>query len=195
MSMGLALSNRLGKTIVKNRTASLAIGCGIFVILMVLGAYIRIPLFFTPVPITLQTFFVLLSGAMLGRKWGTLSQISYLLLGAFGLPVFQGYGAGAAHIFGPTGGYLFGFVCASYLIGYFLHRDESAGIFKILVSMTMGLIVIYAFGIMHLKLLLGVDLSTAFILGLYPFLPGAAVKLIAASSIIYGFPREILTRT
>ena len=183
MNIELSLGNILEKTTIRNRTTNLAIGCGVFVILMVLGAYVRIPLFFTPVPITLQTFFVLLAGAMLGRKWGALSQLTYLFLGLSGLPVFQGYGAGAAHIFGPTGGYLIGFVFASYVVGYLLQQRKDAGIFRILASMAVGLVVIYAFGITWLKLLLGTDLSTAFILGLYPFLPGAVVKLIAASSL------------
>ena len=187
MNIELPVGNILGRTIVKTRAANLVIGCGVFVVLMVLGAYIRIPLFFTPVPITLQTFFVLLSGAMLGRRWGSLSQAAYLFLGACGLPVFQGYGAGLSHIFGPTGGYLAGFVFASYLVGYFLRGDKSAGMFKALASMAGGLILIYAFGITWLKFILGIDLSAAFILGLYPFLPGAVVKLIAASSIYMSF--------
>ncbi len=190
MNIELPLNNILGKDILRNRAANLAIGCAVFVVLMVLGAYVRIPLFFTPVPITLQTFFVILSGAMLGKRWGALSQITYLLLGSCGLPVFQGYGAGIGHIFGSTGGYLIGFVFASYLVGYLLQQGRDASIFRISASMTVGLIVIYAFGITWLKLLLGADLSTAFILGLYPFLPGAVVKLIAASFVYMSFRRR-----
>ena len=190
MNIELPLSNILGKTVIKNKTVSQAIGCGVFVVLIVLGAYVRIPLFFTPVPITLQTFFVLLSGAMLGRKWGAISQAVYLSIGACGLPVFQGYGAGAAHIFGPTGGYLLGFVLASYLVGYFLGEDKKNSAFKVSASMAGGLILIYSLGIIWLKLLLKIDLSTAFMLGLYPFLPGAVVKLIAASSIYMGISKS-----
>lgn len=183
MNIELAVNNIFERPIIKGKAAGLAIGCGIFVVLMTLGAYVRIPLFFTPVPITLQTFFVILSGAMLGRRWGALSQISYLFLGSLGLPVFEGYGAGITYLFGPTGGYLFGFVCASYLVGYLLKQDKASGVFKVLISMTAGLVVIYTFGIAWLKILLGANLPTAFILGLYPFLPGAVIKLIAASSI------------
>ena len=183
MNTEFALSNILGKTVIKSKTVSRAIGCGVFIVLMILGAYIRMPLFFTPVPVTLQTFFVLLSGAMLGRRWGSLSQAAYLSIGALGLPVFQGYGGGLSHIFGPTGGYLLGFIPASYLVGYLLSGDKKMSAFKVSASMAGGLILIYTLGIIWLKLLLNIGLSTAFMLGLYPFLPGAVVKLIAASSI------------
>jgi len=183
MNIEAPITNITGKAITRTKTTNVAIGCGVFVILMILGAYIRIPLFFTPVPITLQTFFVLLSGAMLGKRWGALSQISYLFLGSLGLPVFEGYGAGMAHLFGPTGGYLFGFVCASYLVGYLLKQDKTSGMFKVSISMMAGLVMIYVFGIAWLKLFLGTSLSTTLIFGFYPFLPGALIKLIAASSI------------
>ena len=188
--MNLAITNTLNRTIIKSKTLDLAIGCGAFVVLMVLGAYVRIPLLFTPVPITLQTFFVLLAGAMLGRRWGALSQMGYIFLGFLGLPVFQGYGAGPAHILGSTGGYIVGFMPAAYLVGCLLNEDKEAGIFRVLMSMALGLAVIYAFGITRLKLILNIDLSTALVLGLYPFLPGAAVKLIAASSIYMSLRRR-----
>lgn len=170
--------------IVANKTVEKIISCSIFVILTAIGAYIRIPLFFTPVPITLQTFVVLLSGAVLGRKLGPLSQIAYISLGAFGLPVFQGYGYGISHIFGPTGGYLFGFVAASYIAGYLLKdRNTGKGMTKIFLTMIMALTVIYFFGVAWLKLFLGTSLSSALILGLYPFIPGEVIKIIAASCI------------
>jgi biotin transport system substrate-specific component len=81
------------------------------------GAQIRIPLPFTPVPITMQTFFVLSSGVALGAFWGSFSQILYILMGAFGFPYFSGWSAGVKTIIGPTGGYIIGFAIASYLSG------------------------------------------------------------------------------
>jgi len=188
MNIGIAADGIFGRDIIRNRTANLAIGCAVFVVLMVLGAYVRIPLFFTPVPITLQTFFVLLSGALLGRKWGAISQAAYLSIGAFGLPVFQGYGSGASHIFGPTGGYLFGFIAASYVAGLLIGPDNRKAQLKIAASMAASLAVIYTFGVIWLKLFLGVSFSAALVMGLYPFLPGAAIKLIAASY-VYNFTR------
>jgi biotin transport system substrate-specific component len=187
-----SIAFQLRREIVINKTAVRIIGCSIFVILTAIGAYIRIPLFFTPVPITLQTFVVLLSGAVLGRRLGPLSQAVYVAAGAFGLPVFQGYGYGVSHIFGPTGGYLFGFVAASFIAGY-LAKDRTAekGMTKIFLTMITALAVIYFFGVAWLKLFLGTSLSSALILGLYPFIPGEVVKVIAASYICKGFKSRI----
>ena len=185
VSVGL-MGGIFRRSVLVNKAMGYLIGCGVFVVLMVLGAYIRIPLYFTPVPITLQTLFVLLSGAILGRRWGTYSQLTYLFLGSCGLPIFQGYGAGLAHVFGPTGGYLIGFVFAAYLVGYLLSQYKGSGMFKVFTTMALGLLVIYTCGVTWLKLILGIKVSQALILGFYPFLPGAAIKLIAASSIYMG---------
>jgi biotin transport system substrate-specific component len=80
-----------------------------------MGAYIMIPL--PPVPITLQTLFVVLAGALLGGRLGALSQVVYLLLGIIGLPVFHGGKGGLGILLGPTGGYLVGFIAAAYVVG------------------------------------------------------------------------------
>ena len=187
-----SIAFQLRREIVIDKTAMRIIGCSIFVILTAIGAYIRIPLFFTPVPITLQTFVVLLSGAVLGKRLGSVSQIAYISLGAFGLPVFQGYGYGISHIFGPTGGYLFGFIAASYIAGYLLKdRNTEKSMTKIFLTMITALTVIYFFGVAWLKLFLGTSLSSALILGLYPFIPGEVVKVMAASYIYKGLKSRI----
>ena len=97
-----------------------------FSVLTATGALVFLPLY--PVPITLQTLFAYLSGAVLGPWLGAASQIIYILLGAIGLPVFAGGRAGLATLLGPTGGYLFGFVAASFAIGKAcnLHAQPSA---------------------------------------------------------------------
>jgi len=180
------------EVVLNNRAAGRIIGCSIFVILMTIGAYVRVPLFFTPVPMTLQTFFVLLSGAVLGKRFGALSQAAYVSLGAFGLPIFQGYGYGVAHIFGPTGGYLLGFIPASYIVGYLLKDSgHDHGLSRIFFTMITGLAVIYLFGVAWLKLLLGASLSASLILGLYPFMPGEILKVIAASHIYKGLRNRL----
>ena len=92
----------LKKEVILDKTLCRVMGVLTFVILTSLGAFVRIPLPFSPVPITLQTFFVLLSGALLGSNLGTISQLSYLLLGASGLPVFTGAGSGLFYLLGPT---------------------------------------------------------------------------------------------
>ncbi|MBI2655790.1 biotin transporter BioY [Candidatus Woesearchaeota archaeon] len=87
-------------------------------------AWFKIPLPFTPVPITLQTLMVLLSGAMLGAYYGALAMIVYLLLGAIGLPVFAGGSAGFAALLGPSGGYLFSYPVAAFAVGYMLQKKK-----------------------------------------------------------------------
>lgn len=87
-------------------------------------AWFKIPLPFTPVPITLQTLMVLLSGAMLGSYYGSLAMIIYLILGAIGLPVFAGGSSGFGALFGPTGGYLFSYPIAAFIIGKMIERKK-----------------------------------------------------------------------
>lgn len=152
-----------------------------FVIMTALGAYVRIPLPFTPVPITMQTFFVVLCGAVLGRRLGSFAQILYVSVGAFGVPVFQGYGRGFLYLLGPTGGYLAGFIIAAFLAGLLTEREKSANFFHILFSMSLGILAIYAFGISWLMFTMKLNLWKAISLGFVPFIPGAAVKLISAS--------------
>lgn len=88
-----------------------------FTIMLALFAQIRIPLFFTPVPLTLQSLGILLIGYYLGSSWGLLSVLFYVILGAMGLPFFAGLRSGLLVLSGPTGGYLFGFLVAVYIVG------------------------------------------------------------------------------
>ena len=154
-----------------------------FMALTVAGAYIRIPLPFTPVPITLQTFFVLLAGAILGRKLGMLSQAGYLLVGIFGLPVFTGGLYGFARLIGPTGGYLIGFVLAAFVIGKLLGKDDHAGFIKIVAAMLVGLAILFTTGTIQLAYVLHIPFDKAVALGILPFIPGDVIKLLAAATI------------
>lgn len=173
----------LNREIISNRTLSAIIGIMFFILATAFGAYVRIPVPGTPVPITLQTFFVALSGALLGKRLGLLSQASYVFLGAIGLPIFQGYGFGPAHVFGPTGGYLMGFMVASYLIGKMLEKETSNPL-KIVISFIAGNAVLYSLGIIWLMLLYKISLFNAVTIGLIPFLALEAVK-ISAAALIY----------
>lgn len=96
----------------------------LFAALTAAVAWFKIPLPFTPVPITLQTLVVLMSGAMLGSYYGALSMIIYLLLGAIGLPVFAGGSSGIGSLLGPTGGYLFSYPVAAFAIGKMLENKK-----------------------------------------------------------------------
>ena len=134
----------------------------------------------TPVPITLQTFFVVLSGAVLGSRLGLFSQAGYILLGAMGLPVFQGYASGVTHIFGATGGYLIGFMAASFLTGKILEK-ESQSLFKITASFAIGNTVIYTLGVLWLMLIYRISFINAILIGVLPFFTVELAKIFLAA--------------
>jgi len=158
------------------------IGVGSFLILTSLGAFVRIKLPFTPVPITLQVFFVLLSGAVLGPRLGVLSQTLYLSLGAVGMPIFAGASGGVEHLFGPTGGYIAGFPLASWAVGKLLRLfKERPNLFICAATMGLGAVVIHILGVGWLCLITGSNLSTTARLGSYPFILVDLTKVMAAS--------------
>ena len=122
----------------------------LFAALTAAGAYIQIPIPFSPVPVTLQVFFVLLAGSMLKSKWGSLSMIVYTLLGIAGLPVFAGGSSGIGVLLGPTGGYIIGFILAAYIIGKLSEKTENNARSRLLINafnMSIGVLVIYACGV------------------------------------------------
>ena len=158
----------------------------LFASLTAAGAYIQIPIPFSPVPITLQVFFVLLAGSMLKSKWGSLSMIVYTLLGIAGLPVFSGGSSGLGVLLGPTGGYIVGFILAAYIIGKLSERNENtarSGILINALNMSIGVLVIYACGVFQLMMVADVGPATALTLGAIPFLPGEIVKTAVAAYI------------
>jgi biotin transport system substrate-specific component len=141
------------------------------------GAYMAIPI--GPVPIVLQSLFVILSGLVLGSRWAAASMAIYLLAGFIGLPVFAGGSGGLAKFLGPTGGYLVGFLLAAYLIG--LVAERSGGRLWInLLGLVAGSLLIYLCGVAWLKTILDISLEKALAMGMWPFLPGDALKIAAA---------------
>lgn len=172
----------LRKEIVLNKTACRLIGAGVFMILTALGAFVRIPLPFTPVPLTMQTMFVLLAGAFLGSKLGVVSQLGYILFGLSGLPIFTGAGSGLLYVLGPTGGYLLGFVLAALFIGRAVRLCPArpAAIFAVFCLADLMLLMS---GAIWLKFLLGLTFTKAFLLGVAPFIAGDIIKAFAATFI------------
>jgi biotin transport system substrate-specific component len=146
-----------------------------------LGAYISIPL--QPVPITMQTLFVCLSGALLGGYFGAISQVIYVLLGVIGLPVFAGGTAGPGILLGPSGGYLFGFIAGAYTIGKLMEVKKEPGIIWIIFSFLSGTVVLYGLGLLQLSLIARLSLIKSFLVGAIPFLPGDLIKLVVAALI------------
>ena len=147
-------------------------------LLVALFAQIEIPL--QPVPITGQTFAVLLVGAALGAKRGAAALAVYLVEGIAGLPFFSGGAHGFSHLTGATGGYLIGFIAAAYLIGLLAERGLERSFRTSLIPFLAGTAIIYAFGVSWLAVVLG-SLRDAVTLGLLPFLIGDAIKLVAAA--------------
>ena len=147
---------------------------------VVLLAQVKISLSFTPIPLTGQTFAVLLVGATLGSKRGPLSMLLYITLGASGLPVFAGGASGWSYLSGATFGYLIGFVIAAYVIGLLAERGLERSVHTSFVPFLLGTIIIYICGVAWLSIMLG-SLSRAIMAGLVPFLMGDLIKLLAAS--------------
>lgn len=150
--------------------------------LVALSAQVIIPLPFTPVPLTGQTFAVLLVGAGFGSRRGLASLCLYLLIGVAGFPVFAGGAGGAEYLTAPTAGYLIGMVAAASLLGRLAERGWDRRPGPALGMMALGSLVIYAFGLLWLGHSLGVGPTEAFRLGALPFLPGDIVKLLLASA-------------
>lgn len=158
-------------------TTALVVG---FALLTAAAAQIEIPLWFTPVPITGQTFAVLLAGAALGWQAGAASQMLYVGLGAIGLPFYSGGEGGWEVATGATGGYLIGFIVAAALIGALAERRQDRSIITAIPAFLAGSAVIYLFGVTWLASRLGVGAIEAMELGMVPFVIGDLVKIVLA---------------
>ena len=145
------------------------------------GAYIIIPL--PPVPITAQTFFLNVAAALLGGPLGAASQFIYIMLGVVGMPVFAGGKAGLGVLFGPTGGYLTGFIIGAFAIGFLAERKKDAGVLWYIFSMFIGMVIIYTIGVVQLSFVAKLSLIKAAAVGVLPFLPGDIIKIILAAII------------
>jgi len=149
----------------------------LFASLIAVGAFIAIPI--GPVPIVLQNFFVLLTGLLLGPRWGLAACGVYLLAGALGLPVFAGGTGGIGRFLGPTGGYLLAYLPAVFLTGWLSQNKKKAVVWDT-VAMILASIIIYAIGVSWLKMSTGMAWSKSLAVGMFPFLLGDALKIAAA---------------
>jgi biotin transport system substrate-specific component len=159
--------------------------------LTAVGAYLHVPV--GPVPIVLATLFVLLAGLLLGSRWGLVSMGVYLLVGAIGMPVFSGGRGGLAQLFGPTGGYLFGYALSAWVTGFISERGRGLLVWEIL-AVLAGTLTIYGLGVPWLKVIAQLSWPKAFAWGILPFIPGDVIKASAALVLAHAV-RPILNRS
>lgn len=145
------------------------------------AAQVAIPLPFTPIPISLQTFAVLLSGAALGPLRGGAAMGLYLVAGVAGVPWFAEQNSGIGF---PSFGYIIGFILASVLVGALARRGADRSLRGTAAMMVAGNFVIYAVGVPYLALAIGVSLPEAIRLGMLPFLVGDALKIALAVGLL-----------
>lgn len=151
-------------------------------LLIGLCAHIKVWLPFSPVPVTGQTFAVLMLGVLLGARRGCLAVLAYIIEGAAGLPVFAA-GVGPAALLGPTGGYLFGFIPAAYITGSLAEKGWDRRFGTTVLTMIFGNLAIYSFGLIWLGCLTGFN-AMVLTLGLYPFIIGDSFKIILAAILL-----------
>jgi biotin transport system substrate-specific component len=161
------------------RQTGLVIG---FSLLMALSAQVVIPL--GPVPITGQTFVVMLAGALLGSRLGAMAMIAYLIEGASGLPFFAGGAGGVAHLMGQTGGYLIAFPAAAFITGAFAEQGWDRKYVTAVAAMAAGSAVIIVFGCLWFSFLTRTSPLVAFQFTVLKFIPGDIIKIALAAAVL-----------
>ena len=158
----------------------------IFTACTALGAFLTIPI--GPVPITLQSFFVILSGIVLGSKLGTSSQLLYVLMGLLGFPIFSNFSGGLQYVFQPSFGFILGFILCSFVVGKLSYLKKQGKSFKYLILIcTIGTLCIYLIGMPYmyfiLKYIMSIDLNFDLFIQnmILPFLPGDMIKIMLVS--------------
>ncbi|MBR4162940.1 MAG: biotin transporter BioY [Solobacterium sp.] len=153
---------------------------GVMAALLAVVAPLAIPLS-TEVPISLATLAVMLNGALLGKKMGTLSVMIYIILGMIGIPVFAGYSAGAGVVFGMTGGYILGYLPLAYFTGWVYEQCRSAKGYKQYAGLAAGMLtgnaILYFIGTIWFMKFTGMELMPSLAACVFPFLPGDFLKM------------------
>ena len=152
------------------------------VIFLSIMSQLIMPLYFTPVPISLGSFGVILITLLYGRKLGTATVLSYVATGSLGAPVFAGFKAGS--LFSPTGGYILGYIAAALILGFLSDKGIAKSYVKTFLSLLLVSVIILILG--ALVLMLFVPSKNIFMIGVLPFLPGDMLKVVAATLL---FPR------
>ncbi|RKY37567.1 MAG: biotin transporter BioY [Candidatus Omnitrophota bacterium] len=183
----ISLKSLFKEELIINKAVIRTIGILVFLWCMAFGAFVYLPLPWTPVPITLQTFFVLLCAVFLRKSDALLTQGLYLGLGAAGLPLFSGAQGGILRLFGPTGGYIIGFSIACVFVRLLLDycsSKQKTGFVTIFSVMCCGIAVIYLFGILGLIAFTHLSFPKVIIFGVIPFIAGDILKA-GAAALVY----------
>ena len=170
-----------------NKTAEMT-KMALMVAMNCVSAYIIIPLPFSLSPLALQTLIVNLTGYVLTAKQAFMTMLVYLLVGLAGVPVFTGGSAGPGKLFGPTGGYIIGFLFTAVFLAYFKGEKYNFKRYALL-GCVIGIPLIYVFGVVQLKLITGMGWDKAIMTGALPFIPLDIVKCLAAAVIAYPINR------
>lgn len=184
---GIAITSVFNELSLRNeRTLAKVFWIFTCAVLTAVGAQIEIP--HQPVPFTLQTFFVLLTGAFLGKRSGAISMVLYLMLGLIGLPVFSGGACGLGKIIGPTGGYLLAFPFAAFVIGYLIEIRKEY--WWIVISIVTGSLLIFSLGTLQLNYIYFHDWSRSFQSGFLIFSLWDIAKIVAASTLVHYYYKK-----
>ncbi len=164
-----------------NKTKNITV-IGLMTAVICIAAPFSIPIPVSPVPLSLTNFIIFLAVYILGMKSASVCVILYLMLGAAGLPVFSSFSGGLAKLAGPTGGYLAGFILLALIQGFFLEHFPGKK-YTAIPGMILGMAVCYVFGTAWLAWQTGQSFIAALAIGVLPYLPGDAVKIIIAAII------------
>ncbi len=157
---------------------------GALTLLTIISAQVVIPLPFTPVPLTLQTFAILFGAAAIGPYKSTIAQFLYLLIAAVGFPVLASDKGGVEALFGATTGYLIAFLVASFVVGYVAKQFSTRKFINVLVGFFIGTFLIYFFGATWLSFYTGNGLAYGISKGVIPFIFGDILKALLAASLL-----------
>jgi len=180
MSLVSASPRTLGDVVPGGLVRNVALVIG-GTLLVALSALVQIPLPFTPVPLSLQTFAVLVVGASLGSRRGAAAMVLYLAAGMAGVPWFAAHQSGWAF---ASFGYVVGFVAAGWVAGRLAEAGADRNVVKNVGLLVLGSIIVYAFGVSGLIAATGMDLGTALAKGVVPFLIGDVVKVVVAAALL-----------
>ncbi len=178
--------NSIGSKENKNNVYMLVL-TGIFAAVVTICSWITVPLPFTQVPINLAVLGVLLAGGCLGSKYGSLSILIYILLGAIGIPVFAGFGSGLGTLAGPTGGYIVGYILCAAIAGIgatSISKAPKQQALHLAFFMLLGVAACYALGTLWYAHLMQTTIWAALALCVIPFIPCDALKIAAATLLV-----------